>query len=153
MWREFGKGLPVRFARRQVALHVRSIYPITFFAHPRFSTGKGEKSISNLLLKGGSSERCAGSQFMAKKLYVGNLSWSTNDDSLRKAFSQAGTVTDVVVMSDKMTGKSRGFGFVTIEDGDAEKAILMWNDKELDGRRIRVNEARPLTERPARREY
>lgn len=90
---------------------------------------------------------------MAKKLYVGNLSWSTTDDSLRKAFSEAGTVSDVVVMTDKMTGKSRGFGFVTMEDADAQKAIEMWNDKDLDGRRVRVNEARPLTERPARREY
>jgi len=90
---------------------------------------------------------------MAKKLYVGNLAWSTNDDSLRNAFSQAGTVVSATVMTDRMTGKSRGFGFVEMEDADAAKAVEMLNDKDLDGRRIRVNEARPLTERPPRREF
>ena len=90
---------------------------------------------------------------MAKKLYVGNLAWTTNDDSLRNAFSQAGTVVSATVMTDRMTGKSRGFGFVEMEDADAAKAVEMLNDKDLDGRRIRVNEARPLTERPPRREF
>ena len=90
---------------------------------------------------------------MPKKLYVGNLSYDTTTDSLKSAFAQAGEVVEAVVMSDKMTGRSRGFGFVTVEDADAAKAIEMWNYKDLDGRRIRVNEARPLADRPARREY
>ena len=90
---------------------------------------------------------------MAKKLYVGGLAWATNDDSLRDAFSKAGTVVSASVITDRMTGKSRGFGFVEIEDADAQKAIEMWDGKDLDGRRIRVNEARPLAERPPRREF
>ena len=87
---------------------------------------------------------------MAKKLYVGNLSYDTTAESLKSAFSQAGTVVDTIVLTDKMTGRSRGFGFVEMEDADAEKAIEMWNGKELDGRQIKVNEARPM-ERTARR--
>lgn len=90
---------------------------------------------------------------MAKKLYVGGLAWATNDDSLRGAFSQAGTVVSATVMTDRMTGKSRGFGFVEMEDADAQKAVEMWDGKELDGRRLRVNEARPREERGARREF
>jgi len=90
---------------------------------------------------------------MAKKLYVGGLAWATTDDSLRDAFSKAGTVVSASVITDRMTGKSRGFGFVEMEDADSQKAIEMWDGKELDGRRLRVNEARPLSERPARREY
>jgi cold-inducible RNA-binding protein len=87
---------------------------------------------------------------MAKKLYIGNLSYNTNDESLRSAFSQAGTVVSVAVIMDKMTGRSRGFGFVEMEDADADKAIDMWNGKELDGRELVVNEARPLEDRPRR---
>ncbi|OHA18595.1 MAG: RNA-binding protein [Candidatus Taylorbacteria bacterium RIFCSPHIGHO2_01_FULL_46_22b] len=90
---------------------------------------------------------------MAKKLYVGGLAWATNDDGLRTAFAQAGTVTSATVMTDRMTGKSRGFGFVEMEDADAQKGIEMWDGKELDGRRIRVNEARPREERGPRREF
>ena len=90
---------------------------------------------------------------MAKKLYVGGLAWATNDDGLRDAFSKAGTVTSATVMTDRMTGKSRGFGFVEMEDADAAKAIEMWDGKDLDGRVVRVNEARPRTERAPRREY
>ena len=91
---------------------------------------------------------------MAKKLYVGNLSWNTNDEGLRAAFAQAGAVSSASVITDKMTGRSRGFGFVEMEnDEEAEKAIAMWNDQELDGRKLRVNEAQPLGERPPRREF
>lgn len=90
---------------------------------------------------------------MAKKLYVGGLAWATNDDGLRDAFSKAGTVISASVMTDRMTGKSRGFGFVEMEDADAAKAIEMWDGKDLDGRNVRVNEARPRTERAPRREY
>ena len=93
------------------------------------------------------------SQFMAKKLYVGNLSWKTDDNGLRDAFSQAGSVSEATVMMDRMTGKSRGFGFITMEDADAQKAIEMWNGKDLDGRPLRVNEARPLAERAPRRSF
>lgn len=90
---------------------------------------------------------------MAKKLYVGNLSYSTNDEGLRAAFEQAGTVSSASVLMDKMTGRSRGFGFVEMpNDGEAEKAIEMLNGKDLDGRAIVVNEARPMTERPANRD-
>lgn len=91
------------------------------------------------------------SQYMATKLYVGNLSYSTTDDSLRAAFAQAGTVVSATVLSDRMSGRSRGFGFVEMEEADSAKAIEMWNGKELDGRKLRVNEARPMAERPPRR--
>ncbi len=90
---------------------------------------------------------------MAKKLYVGNLSWGTDDDSLRSAFAEAGSVLSAQVLKDRMTGRSRGFGFVEMEDADAQKAIEMLDGKDLDGRNIRVNEAKPLAERPARREF
>lgn len=90
---------------------------------------------------------------MAKKLYVGNLAYATTSDSLRDAFTQAGQVISANVISDKMTGRSRGFGFVEMEDADAAKAIEMWNGKELDGRAVTVNEARPMGTRPPRREF
>ena len=86
-----------------------------------------------------------------KKLYVGGVSYSTTEDSLREAFSKAGEVASVAIIMDKMTGRSKGFGFVemTTEEG-AKAAIEMWNGKELDGRKLTVNEARPREERPAR---
>ncbi|MEK7122904.1 MAG: RNA-binding protein [Patescibacteria group bacterium] len=88
---------------------------------------------------------------MAKKLYVGNLSYNTTDDSLRAAFAAYGTVTSASVLSDRMTGRSRGFGFVEMEnDEEALTAISALDGKDLDGRQIRVNEARPREERPAR---
>lgn len=88
---------------------------------------------------------------MAKKLYVGSLSYSTSDEALRTAFSQAGTVETATVITDKMTGRSKGFGFVEMAtDEEAQAAIDMWNGKELDGRTVVVNEARPMGERPAR---
>jgi RNA recognition motif-containing protein len=90
---------------------------------------------------------------MAIKLYVGNLSYGTTSDSLRDAFAQAGAVVSATVLSDKMSGRSRGFGFVEMEDADAAKAIEYWNGKDLDGRKLRVNEARPMAERPARGTY
>lgn len=88
---------------------------------------------------------------MAKKLYVGNLSWNTTDDSLRDTFAQAGTVESAMVIKDKMSGRSKGFGFVEMaSEEDAQKAIDMFNGKELDGRAVVVNEARPMEERPRR---
>lgn len=91
---------------------------------------------------------------MAKKLYVGNLSYSTNDDALRTFFSQAGTVESASVLMDKMTGRSRGFGFVEMaSDEDAAKAVETLNGQELDGRKLVVNEARPMTDKPPRRSF
>jgi cold-inducible RNA-binding protein len=90
---------------------------------------------------------------MAKRLYVGGLSFHTTEDGLKEAFSQAGAVANATIVIDKMTGRSRGFGFVEMEnDEEAEGAITMWNGKELDGRTLTVNEARPMGERPPRRE-
>lgn len=90
---------------------------------------------------------------MAKKLYVGGLSYDTTEDALRDAFSQAGTVASASVVTDRMSGRSRGFGFVEMSsDEETEKAIAMFNGKELDGRTLTVNEARPLGERPPRRD-
>ena len=88
---------------------------------------------------------------MAKKLYVGNLSYTTTSDSLKDAFSKAGAVVSANVITDKMTGRSRGFGFVEMEDADAGKGIEMWHGKDLDGRTVTVNEARPMAQRPPRR--
>ncbi len=88
---------------------------------------------------------------MAKKLYVGSLPYSTTDDSLKQAFSAAGTVTSASVIMDKMSGRSKGFGFVEMSsDEEANKAIEMFNGKDFEGRAIVVNEARPLAPRPPR---
>ena len=81
---------------------------------------------------------------MAKKLYVGGLSYQTADDSLREYFSQAGEVESVAIINDRETGRSKGFGFVEMgSDDDAAKAISMFHDKEFEGRRLTVNEAKP----------
>jgi len=86
---------------------------------------------------------------MAKKLYIGGLPYSTNDAELRDAFAGAGTVTSAVVIVDKMSGRSKGFGFVEMSsDDEAQKAIDMWNGKDFGGRTLTVNEARPMEERP-----
>lgn len=85
------------------------------------------------------------------KLFVGNLSWSTTDNSLRAFFEQVGQVESARVVMDKMSGRSRGFGFVEMPNAEeAAKAIAELNEKDLDGRNIRVNEALPEGERPAR---
>ncbi|KAE8333731.1 hypothetical protein BDV39DRAFT_165154 [Aspergillus sergii] len=77
---------------------------------------------------------------MSAKIYVGNLSWNTTDETLRAAFSEYGQVLDSIVMRDRDTGRSRGFGFVTFtSESEAEAAISALNDQELDGRRIKVN--------------
>ena len=82
---------------------------------------------------------------MAKKLYVGGLSYSTTQDALRDAFAQTGTVESATVITDKMSGRSKGFGFVEMSsDEEAQKAIEMWNGKELDGLQV-DNLAVPIT--------
>lgn len=88
---------------------------------------------------------------MAKKLYVGGLPYATTDSELKDAFSQAGSVDSAVIIMDKMSGRSKGFGFVEMtSDDDAQKAIDMWNGKDFGGRTLTVNEARPMEERPRR---
>ncbi|MCH2147290.1 MAG: RNA-binding protein [Phycisphaerales bacterium] len=78
------------------------------------------------------------------KLYVGNLSWGTNTDALKAHFEQFGEVSDAVVITDKNTGRSRGFGFVTFNDDDAaRKAIEECDGAEIDGRAIKCSEATP----------
>lgn len=91
---------------------------------------------------------------MAKKLYVGGLPYSTTESALKDAFSQAGSVESATIIMDKMSGRSKGFGFVEMAtDADAQAAIDMWNGKDFEGRRLTVNEARPLEPRAPRREY
>lgn len=86
---------------------------------------------------------------MSKKIYVGNLSYSTTEETLRNQFSQFGEVESVSIIMDKMTGKSKGFGFVEMsDDAAAGNAISTLNQKEIDGRRVRVNEAEERKSRP-----
>jgi RNA recognition motif-containing protein len=81
---------------------------------------------------------------MGKKLYVGGIAYRTTQDDLRQAFEAAGAVASASIIMDRETGRSKGFGFVEMEsDDDALKAIDMFNGKEIDGRRVTVNEARP----------
>lgn len=88
---------------------------------------------------------------MSKKLYVGGLSYDTSEDTLRDFFAQAGTVESAVVITDRMSGRSKGFGFVEMAtEEEAQKAIAELNGKELDGRTLTVNEARPQEARPQR---
>lgn len=85
---------------------------------------------------------------MATKLFVGNLEYTVTGDELRELFSQAGTVVDAVVISDKMSGRSRGFGFVEMSsEEEAKSAVEKLNGQDLKGRKINVNEARPMTPR------
>ena len=85
---------------------------------------------------------------MAKKLYVGNLSYNTNQQTLSDLFVQAGTVVSATVIMDKMTGRSKGFGFVEMStEEEAQKAIETFNGKEVDGRNLTVNEAKPMEPR------
>ncbi len=85
---------------------------------------------------------------MSKTLYVGNLPWSTTEEELRVVFSSYGNVISARIISDKNTGRSRGFGFVEVDESSAEKMINALNGSELKGRRIIVNEAKPREERP-----
>ena len=85
---------------------------------------------------------------MANKLFVGSLSFTVTDQTLSDAFAQAGTVVSAKVIIDRMSGRSKGFGFVEMAtQEEANKAIEMWNGKELDGRPVVVNEARPMEPR------
>ena len=89
-----------------------------------------------------------------KKLYVGNLSYNTNDSALKDLFAQVGPVASAIVLMDKMTGRSRGFGFVNmVNDAEADAAIEKMNGADLEGRKLTVNEAKPLSERPPRRNF
>ena len=91
---------------------------------------------------------------MAKKLYVGGIPYSTTEDDLKSAFGEMGTVTSATIIIDKMTGRSKGFGFVEMaNDADADKAIAEMNGKDFQGRTLTVNEARPLEERAPRRDF
>lgn len=84
----------------------------------------------------------------SKRLYVGNLSFTTTNDSLRAAFSKVGNVVTADVVMDRQTNRSRGFGFVEMgTEDEAKKAIEMYNGKDLDGRAVRVNIAQPKAAR------
>jgi RNA recognition motif-containing protein len=86
---------------------------------------------------------------MEPKLYVGNLSYNTTEEGLRTLLGQAGTVTSVDMIKDRDTGNPKGFAFVVMgSQAEAEKAISMFNEKDLDNRIIKVNIARPREERP-----
>src|SRR5437763_9465928 len=86
---------------------------------------------------------------MVKKLYVGNLTYKVNDSDLEQLFSQFGTVQSAQVITDRDTGRSKGFGFVEMDtDAEAQEAIRNLHDQDHNGRRLTVNEARPREPRP-----
>jgi len=86
---------------------------------------------------------------MAKKLYVGGLSYDTTEDTLKDLFAKSGNVTSATIITDRMSGRSKGFAFVEMAtDEEAQAAIEALNGKEVDGRTITVNEARPQEPRP-----
>jgi len=86
---------------------------------------------------------------MTKKVYVGSLSFDTTEDSLKDLFAQAGKVDSVSIIIDKFSGRSKGFAFVEMSsEEEAKKAIEMFNGKELDGRNIVVDEAKPMADKP-----
>ena len=91
---------------------------------------------------------------MAKKLYVGNLPYKTTNSDLEQLFAQSGAVTSATIISDKFSGRSKGFGFVEMSsDEEANEAINKYNGMEMEGRKLVVNEARPFTPRAPRQRY
>lgn len=91
---------------------------------------------------------------MSQKLYVGNLPFSVGDNELKELFSSYGEISEAIVIKDKFSGRSKGFGFVTFaNDADAEKAISEMNEKEIEGRSIKVNQAKPMEEFKPRRSF
>ncbi len=81
---------------------------------------------------------------MSKKLFVGNIEWGATEEDLKELFGQYGEVEEAIIIKDRMSGRSKGFGFVTFaEDADAEKAIEALSGQDLNGRELVVNEARP----------
>src|SRR3989344_2698016 len=88
---------------------------------------------------------------MATKLYVGGLPYATQEDALKDLFAQAGNVVSAVIIMDKMSGRSKGFGFVEMAtQEEANAAVSMFNEQEFEGRKLTVNEARPMEARPPR---
>lgn len=96
-----------------------------------------------------SSAKPAGGETPESKLFVGGLSWGTTDEALKAAFVEFGTVVSAEVIKDKMTGRSKGFGFVVMgSPEEAQAAVAKLNGQTLDGRQVTVNVARPKTDRP-----
>ena len=104
----------------------------------------------------GLTQKCYGrfwiiSENSKMEIYVGNLPWSTSDQELADAFGAYGKVEKASIISDRNSGRSKGFGFVTMEDADeANKAIEAMNGSDMGGRSLKVNEARPREDRPPR---
>ncbi len=93
------------------------------------------------------------SAVQGNKLYVGGIPYRSTEDDLKKAFEEAGAVVSASIISDRMTGRSRGFGFVEMaSEAEAQAAIDRWDGKDLDGRTLSVSFARPQGDRPPRRE-
>lgn len=85
------------------------------------------------------------------KLFVGGIAWATTEEGLKEFFSQVGTVVEVKIIIDRQTGKSKGFGFVTMSsEEEADKAVAELNDKEVDGRTLKIDKARPQENREPR---
>ena len=87
---------------------------------------------------------------MSKSIYVGNLPWSASEEQVQALFAEHGKVLSVKLISDRETGRARGFGFVEMEDADALKAIEALDNQDFGGRTLRVNEAKPRAPRPPR---
>ena len=85
---------------------------------------------------------------MSKSIYVGNLPWSATEEQVQELFAQYGNVLSVKLISDRETGRARGFGFVEMEDNEAAAAIEALDNNNFGGRTLRVNEAKPRTPRP-----
>jgi len=104
-----------------------------------------------LVRKLGRNNKTKNKKVKKMKLYVGGINYNTTEDALREYFSGAGEVVSVSVIIDKMTNRSKGFGFIEYaNEEDGKKAIEMFDGKEFEGRNLKVNEARPMEERPRR---
>lgn len=90
---------------------------------------------------------------LSKTLYVGNLSWQTTEEDLQQLFGKEGTIESVRLITDRNTGRSKGFAFVETSEETAQKLINTYNGTELDGRKIVVSEAKPKKDRPVRSNF